>query len=69
MKQVGIMEAYHAYKRGETVEIRPEGKAPRKTDETRRFLENPQIPQGVNFRHYVWHFQFFTDRKPTFYIN
>lgn len=61
-----IYEAYKAYKEGKQVIINArEGERPCTSATSKKYL-GKAIPEGVNFRRYVWAFQFFTDTHPSF---
>ena len=63
-----IYEAYKAYKEGKQVIINTrEGERPCATASSKKYL-GKAIPQNVNFRRYVWAFQFFTNSHPSFTI-
>lgn len=65
--KVSFEVAYKAWLAGRSVRLMYEGARPRDCEETRKY-KTGIIPDGVDFLHYVWAWQFFMNKRPIFYL-
>lgn len=65
--KVSFEVAYKAWLAGRSVRLMYEGARPRDSEETRKY-KTGIVPDGADFIHYVWEWQFFMNKRPIFYL-
>lgn len=65
--KVSFEVAYKAWLAGRFVRLMYEGARPRDCEETRKYRTGI-VPDGTDFIHYVWEWQFFMNKRPIFYL-